>query len=427
MAGFVFSGSVTVAEAAELFRSLQTVVAGVDVAACEPEDLQTLTAGVRVGQQAFDRLLIRIGAAAHRHEDEGRGRGAQATMLGDGSKVRGRTAAREAERAQTAANMDHVGAAVDDGRIGAAQVDAITQAAKGLTPEQRQELNTPDLVDAAATLPADSFARRARDEAERIKGDHGLADTKARQARSSWKHWIDKKSGMGRISAEFDLERHEAIAVAIDAQLNRLANQGGLKKNSNTAAEAAFQLLTGKARASSGLPHINVVVDYDTLQYGAADGSVRETAAGNPLPPESIARLACDAVLQRVVLSPAGIPVDVGHKHRTATDAQWHSLRAMYRTCAWANCDRPLTWCQAHHIHEWEHGGATDLCNLIPLCSQHHHAVHEGGWSVKLQPGSRRLSIFVPDDCRWAVAEPDRPRVPRRSRRSFSGDGDEPD
>ncbi len=412
--GFVFSGAVSVREAVDAFRSLQTVVSGLDLPSLEPAELQSLTAGVRDGQEILDRVLIRIGMIADAQDAEGRGRGAQATMLGDGSRVRGRTARKEADRARTAADMPGVGDAVDAGRIGAAQIDAITQAAKDLSPEQQQQLDTKELIDAAESLPADTFARRVRDAAERIKGDHGLADTKARQARSSWKHWIDKKTGMGRISAEFDPERHEAITQAVEAHMTRLANQGGVPKSSHTAAAAAFELLTGKATGGGGLPLINVVVDAETLKNGVDPASVRETGAGHPLPPASVARLGCDAVLQRVTLDKRGIPIDVGRKYRTATDAQWAALRSVYRTCAWKGCDRPLSWCQAHHIHEWEHDGATDLCNLVPLCNQHHHSVHEGGWKVKLDPANRRLHIYDPDRVLWGSGVPDRSKPPGR-------------
>ncbi len=411
MSGFDLGESVSVAVAVASFGSLRELVARVDVFRCDPNELQALTAGVREGQEALDRLLIRVGVAADRQEQDGVGRGAQATMLGYGSRVRGQAARREAARSETAAAMPNVGEAVEQGRIGAAQIDAISAAMKDLDPEQKAQLDTDDLIEAGETLPADSFARRVRDEVERVKGDHGLADTKARQARSSWKHWTDRKTGMGRISAEFDPERFEAIMNAVEAHTARLANEGGVSKDSNLTARAAHELLTGKAARAGGLPHINVIVDHDTMRNGAGPMSLRETAAGHSLPPESIARLACDAVLQRVVVDKHRIPIDVGRKHRTATDAQWQSLRAMYRSCVWKGCDRPLAWCQAHHIHEWEHRGHTDLCNLIPLCSQHHHAVHEGRWSVKLCPQTRRLDIYDPSRTFWATTTPDRIRA----------------
>ena len=157
------------------------------------------------------------------------------------------------------------------------------------------------------------------------------------------------------------------------------------------------------------------------MSHGSHDESVRETVGGALLPPESVARLACNAVIQKIVVDERGLPVDVGRKHRTATDAQWLATKAIYRSCAWDGCERPLAWCQLHHIHEWEHGGATDLCNLIPLCSRHHHAVHEGQWSVKLDADTRRLDIYDPDRVHHATTWPDRAKRPRPGHRS-SGD-----
>ncbi len=418
---FVKRGSGGIVDAVDAFQALHSIVSGLHVGRCEPGELEALTAAVRVGQEALDRVLLKIAVAAERQDEAGRGRGAQATMLGDGSRVRGHTARKEVARAKIATGMSRVGDAVDEGRIGSAKVDAIAAAVRDLDDEQRDQLNNEDLIEAAASLPADVFARRIRNDLERIKGDNGLADTKTKQANSSWKHWIDRRTGMGKILGEFDPERYEAITQAVEGQLARLANEGGVSKSQNLAAQAAFELLIGEASGRrSGLPHLNVVVDLATLQEGVSESSTRETAGGHPLPPESIARLACDAVVQRVLVDELKIPIDVGCKHRTATDAQWHALRAMYRSCAWWGCDRPLAWCQAHHIHEWEHGGNTDLCNLIPLCSRHHHAVHEGGWSVKLCPETRRLDILDRHQALWRSSRPDRIAAdqPHRSRRS---------
>ena len=55
----------------------------------------------------------------------------------------------------------------------------------------------------------------------------------------------------------------------------------------------------------------------------------------------------------------------------------------MLHSCAFPGCDRPVHWCDAHHVHWWEHGGPTDIDNLTLLCRRHHVLVHEGGWRVK--------------------------------------------
>jgi hypothetical protein len=58
----------------------------------------------------------------------------------------------------------------------------------------------------------------------------------------------------------------------------------------------------------------------------------------------------------------------------------------MHRTCIGANCDVSFDACQVHHVIPWDDGGPTDLENLAPLCSEHHHMVHEGGWKLTLNP-----------------------------------------
>ena len=52
--------------------------------------------------------------------------------------------------------------------------------------------------------------------------------------------------------------------------------------------------------------------------------------------------------------------------------------------------------CKIHHVWFWEHGGPTDLDNLLPICSRHHHAVHDDGWKLKLLP-DRTFEVTFPD------------------------------
>jgi hypothetical protein len=68
----------------------------------------------------------------------------------------------------------------------------------------------------------------------------------------------------------------------------------------------------------------------------------------------------------------------------------------MYRTCAHPHCDVAFDHCQIHHVTPWEQLGLTDLENLLPLCSKHHHLVHEGRWQLTLQP-DRTITLQRPD------------------------------
>ena len=181
--------------------------------------------------------------------------------------------------------------------------------------------------------------------------------------------------------------------------MNSIAAQQSdpVTKDANLAARALCELVTGN-RGGRGRPvsAAGFVVDFQTLAGRRHDDTVCETVDGRHLPVESVERLLCDSVLRRIVLDDRGVPINVGRRYRTATDAQWAATKAIYSTCGWDCCDRPISWCQLHHIHEWESGGATDLRNLVPLCGHHHHLVHEGGWSIRLLD-ARRLEIRRPD------------------------------
>ena len=68
----------------------------------------------------------------------------------------------------------------------------------------------------------------------------------------------------------------------------------------------------------------------------------------------------------------------------------------MYATCAIPGCGVRYDHCKLHHVIWWRHGGCTDLDNLLPVCSRHHHKIHDSGWEVTLGP-NRQLTIRFPD------------------------------
>jgi hypothetical protein len=119
------------------------------------------------------------------------------------------------------------------------------------------------------------------------------------------------------------------------------------------------------------------------------------------LPPETIRRLCCNGRIVPILLVD-GVPVNVGRDQRLANRAQRRALRAMYRTCGFAGCETPFNRCEIHHVIPWEIGGKTDLANLLPLCSRHHHLVHEIGWRLELAP-DRELTIRQPDGTIYAT------------------------
>ena len=179
-------------------------------------------------------------------------------------------------------------------------------------------------------------------------------------------------------------------------------------------------------------------VDRDSLQRRPGPGSLGGHTDLAALDPEAGRRLAGDSAVTRVLVThhpthhhhpdPGGHP-DPGHHHdhhHPDRDGSDGGLATRLQTAAarlppilggapsqpwtWAGppgsstprqrialtvrdggggfpgCDRPLAWCDAHHLGHWLDGGPTDLANLVLLCRAHHRAVHDGGWQLARGP-----------------------------------------
>ena len=150
-----------------------------------------------------------------------------------------------------------------------------------------------------------------------------------------------------------------------------------------------------------GRPEIVVVVDARQTTLDA-NGNKPAIDWGLPveLPPRVLEDLFARAdahpiiVHNGIVLHAPG-EMNLGRSTRLASRAQRRALRAFYPTCAVPGCGVAFEFTKPHHVHYWEHGGPTDLANLLPLCSKHHHAVHDRGWKLTLRP-NRHLTITHP-------------------------------
>ena len=131
-------------------------------------------------------------------------------------------------------------------------------------------------------------------------------------------------------------------------------------------------------------PHLLVIAELDAL-LDAHSRINTQLEHGATLPPTATQRIACDAAITRVLLGPDGQPVDVGRTTRVVTTTQWKALVVRDGGCVFPGCDRPASWCQAHHYRQhWIHGGPTDLDNLALVCGFHHRLLHEGRWALRI-------------------------------------------
>jgi hypothetical protein len=236
-------------------------------------------------------------------------------------------------------------------------------------------------------------------------------------------------------AGEILLAALEPLARPADAQDDRSGDQ----RRADALTELARRALEGGQLPQTGgvRPQLLVTVDLDSL-LGGPGGRGGEAGWAGPLDPEACRRLACDGAVTRVVVTrqpdhdhPGGDldgddqlaarlraamallppilggapsqPLDVGRSSRVITPAQRSALAVRDGGCVFPDCQRPLAWCEGHHLVHWADGGPTDLANLALLCRAHHRAVHDGGWQLTRGP-----------DGRCTATPPDRHHRPHR-------------
>jgi hypothetical protein len=213
----------------------------------------------------------------------------------------------------------------------------------------------------------------------------------------------------------------EAVIAAIDALADRLRSTAEHIPAGARRADALVELVNSAAASGTlptrgGLPVALTV----TLDHTVLGDPVWATSRGHLLTPAEQRFTACDPTITPIVVTtsrplpgaelspdpngratgpnptPAAriaalaalmfdgprIPLAVGRTSRTATGAQRKALATRDGGCIMPGCQIPAESCQAHHVHDWAAGGASDLANLALLCWAHHRQVDLGMWTI---------------------------------------------
>ena len=311
------------------------------------------------------------------------------------------------ERAELLAAVPELAAVVEDGTVGVAHVDAVARVvAKAPEAVRDQLLGSPTWLAGKAVSSTPEQLERSLEREIRALVQHDAASVLAAQrARSYLRHWI-ASDGMHHLHGELDPERGARVFAALGATLERLFHQGHPESNERApsggpaqlalAADALVELCTTTRGAGPG-SELVVLIDYETLTTGIDRiGGTCETSSGVPLPAATARKLLCEADILPVVLGGDGVPLDAGRTRRLATKEQRRALRAMHRTCAWPGCTTRFERCHIHHTDPWGRHGPTDLEVLAPVCSHHHHQIHDLGWNLTLDE-HRNVTIHAPD------------------------------
>ena len=137
-----------------------------------------------------------------------------------------------------------------------------------------------------------------------------------------------------------------------------------------------------------------------------------ELEGGPVLHPLVAERLLCSPRVQVVGEDATGQVLRLGRMRREPPEWMLRQVRYRDSECTFPGCAH-RRYAQAHHITWWEHGGSTDLDNLVLVCSFHHKLVHEYGWRLsRTQEGEVRW--FHPDGTRYRAgpAPPELPETP---------------
>jgi hypothetical protein len=376
----------------------------------ERTDLSALdAAGVAVALRDLQRLRGFVAETEHaiaRRSNElaACGAGAPATEVLAGNRTCSpRDAARTSLRAEALGEFPEVSGQLGHGRIGIEHADAVAAAAARLGSDDRSALHALDseLARHAAASTPGQFKRFVDRVVDQLAADRGLERAARQRSAANLTKGIRDDTGMYWIRAELDPESGARLFRAIDAETRALAAQAGNddRTRPQLAAEALVGLVTSTSRARRpGRTELLALIDLATITNGLHEASICELDDGTTVPVETLRRLACDAHIIPVVLNGDGVALDVGRSRRLATDDQRRALRSMYRTCGIGDCDVAFDRCEIHHLNSWTADqGETNLDSLLPVCSRHHHLAHEGGWVLELDPGSRELTIRLPD------------------------------
>lgn len=338
----------------------------------------------------------------------------------------------------------------------------IAAASAAATPEHLFAEVQDALLGAVGELGVPAFeqlCRQARARAESLLGRDG--DRRAYRDRYLR---VSPVGDLVVLDGQFDRADGEVLLTALDALGNpattpttgKPGERDDQGKDLRTAGQrradalvwlATHGLNTADLPAAAGhRPHLNILVDLDTLQAesrrvlgdseaglldtdgeaglsaadlwerrvtavaellpelaaGLADGakaaaagrrgSVAGACAGHNLgvlPPADLLRFACDATLRRIISDGNGEPLDVGRAGRTIPTGLRAALTARDRGCVHPGCDRPPSWCEVHHLIHYLHGGPTCSHNSGLLCEHHHRWAHKSGHTYARGPDRR--------------------------------------
>ena len=304
-------------------------------------------------------------------------------------------AAREDLRmARALDEMPHTSKGLEEGDVSLSAARVLVQA-RAADPEAFRDAEG-ELVHAARLHDVNDLQRMVVYWRQAVERDRaGDADEAIRARRRL--HASVSFMGMVRIDGDLDPESGEAVLTALRAVMDSEArrrtdvdHRTPAQRRADALSEVCRQWLdrSDRPHIAGERPHVTITVDADDLTIRGGSGGSAELDHAGGVPAQIARRIVCGASVMRVVLAGRSEPIDVGRRTPVVSPAIRRAVVLRDRSCRFPGCDRPHTWCDAHHVVRWADGGPTALPNLLLLCRRHHRAVHRpGGFGPVLVDG----------------------------------------
>ena len=223
------------------------------------------------------------------------------------------------------------------------------------------------------------------------------------------------------LTGEFDQITGARIATALTAKERQLWHREDPNNRATPQqrmADALAELINEPVGDSRSVgTDLLVIADFDVLKQQLENPRLVD---GSPIPTGELHKMALEANLLPSIFDTKSQDMWLGRRVRTATEAQRIALIARDQHCI--GCGANPLWCQAHHIIWWSKDGPTNLDNLVLVCNDCHHKIHDDGWQVHKHPDTGKYQLKPPTDNRPAALSSEPSTHPSNERPVVSSD-----
>jgi len=270
-----------------------------------------------------------------------------------------RDAKKTAAVASALASLPATANALTRGEISIEHLPAVVDAAKRVSPDAAD-----GLVNNAAAMPADLFAKTAREWAARHEIVETIETRHAKQRAERQTQWWIAADGMTHLHSVLDAITGQQIITALEQRVDQLWREDGGRDGSANSSRAPaqrrspalVQLLTANTDSGNNRakPHPkHMVIMHHHLKNGTTQFN-----NGTAVPQSVLTEIGPNAEVVGIVFGTNGQPLHLGQSVRLASRAQWIALIARDRGCT--RCGAEPSRGNAHHIQQHCHGGPTN-------------------------------------------------------------------